>query len=59
MKTFEIDYGYKLSEFEAMTVDASDSEEAEAIAIKQIKDITPDDATDIEIHAVRELKLNG
>lgn len=54
MSRWEIDYSYKVLEGGALDIEAIDREEAEDLALADIKDMYPD-VTDIKIEAVREI----
>lgn len=51
---YEIDYTYKVLEGGALDIVADSSEDAEELALDNIKDMFPD-VEDIKIEAVREL----
>ena len=55
MPMYEIDFRYKLPEWGTVSLDASDVDEAEDMALDQIETMYAD-IEDVEIESIRELK---
>lgn len=56
MAKYEVDYSYSVPEWGTVTLSADNPDEAEEIALEQIKELDPD-ILNITVEAVKELQV--